>query len=108
CLKYTTTGDLPPCAKVGGAFIHDPTLVNETEVKINLLVFQRCADLDREIPILLSVSRAVLDNVIFCHQEKSTWPLSEPTPLKICFDEIFAATRWTKAIANITELQKTE
>jgi len=25
CLKYATTGDLPPNAK-GGAFIHDPTV----------------------------------------------------------------------------------
>ncbi|KAF0424542.1 P-loop containing nucleoside triphosphate hydrolase protein [Gigaspora margarita] len=157
CLKYATTGDLPPGAKVGGAFIHDPTLVNETEVKGQVkLQFKsingkqititrsmqakvtstnaikattietllqaidpkkptqpaslstRCADLDREIPILLGVSRAVLDNVIFCHQEESTWPLSEPTPLKKRFDEIFSATRWTKAIGNITELRKKE
>ncbi|CAG8682181.1 712_t:CDS:2, partial [Dentiscutata erythropus] len=106
CLKYTTTDDLPPGAKVGGAFIHDPTLVNETEVKgqvklqfnsvngrkitctrsmkakINLLVFQL---------VVLTLTVKFL----------SFLSLSEPT-------EIFAATRWTKAIANITELRKTE
>ena len=32
CLKYATTGDQPPNTK-GGAFIHDPKIANEKEVK---------------------------------------------------------------------------
>ena len=28
CLKYITTGELPPGAKTGGAFIHDPRVRN--------------------------------------------------------------------------------
>lgn len=32
CLKYATTGDLPPNAKLQGAFIHDPKLCGEKEV----------------------------------------------------------------------------
>lgn len=32
CLKYATTGEIPPMSK-GGAFIHDLKLVNETEIK---------------------------------------------------------------------------
>lgn len=32
CLKYATTGDLPPNTK-GGAFVHDPKMANEKEVK---------------------------------------------------------------------------
>ena len=32
CLKYITTGDLPPNTK-GGAFVHDPKIANEKEVK---------------------------------------------------------------------------
>lgn len=39
------------------------------------------------------VSKAILENVIFCHQEESNWPLSEPTPLKKKFDDIFEATK---------------
>jgi DNA repair protein RAD50 len=31
-LKYVTTGDLPPNTK-GGAFIHDPQMAGEREVK---------------------------------------------------------------------------
>lgn len=152
CLKYATTGDLPPNSK-GGAFIHDPKMANEREVKAQIkLKFKnmsgkqlvctrslqltqrakkiemktlesvlmtrdpisgekvslsgRCADLDREMPLQLGVSRAILENVIFCHQEDSNWPLSEPSILKKKFDEIFAATRYTRAVESIKDLKK--
>jgi len=32
CLKYATTGDQPPNTR-GGAFVHDPSMANEKEVK---------------------------------------------------------------------------
>lgn len=50
--------------------------------------------MDAEMPTLLGVSRAILENVIFCHQEDSNWPLSEPAVLKKKFDEIFDATKY--------------
>jgi DNA repair protein RAD50 len=49
--------------------------------------------MDTEIPNLLGVSKAVLDNVIFCHQEDSYWPLAEASVLKKKFDEIFEASK---------------
>ena len=45
------------------------------------------------MPHLLGVSKSVLDNVIFCHQEDSYWPLAEASTLKKKFDDIFEATR---------------
>ncbi|KAI5850625.1 AAA domain-containing protein [Tricharina praecox] len=150
CLKYATTGDLPPNSK-GGAFIHDPKMCGEKEVlaqvklsfkSINgakmvctrslqltvkkttrqqktlegqLLVVRngerstissRCAELDMVMPQYLGVSKAVLDYVIFCHQDESLWPLSEPAALKKRFDEIFEALKYTKAIDNIKVLRK--
>ncbi len=153
CLKYATTGDLPPNAK-GGAFVHDPKLSADSEVKAQIRlkfkncrsqtmvvtrsmqstqkknskleqkslegllvttdpntgeqvsVSTRCAELDAEIPHHLGVSRAVLENVIFCHQEDSFWPLSEPSILKKKFDDIFAATRYTKALDALKTLRK--
>ncbi|KNC96521.1 rad50 [Spizellomyces punctatus DAOM BR117] len=66
----------------------------------------RCAELDAEIPLQLGVSKAILDNVIFCHQEESFWPLSESSILKKKFDEIFASTRYTKALDSIKTLRK--
>ncbi|KAL7271910.1 DNA repair protein rad50 [Rhizina undulata] len=81
----------------------------------SLLVYQngerstissRCAELDVLIPQYLGVSNAVLEYVIFCHQDESLWPLSEPATLKKRFDEIFEALKYTKAIGNIKEIRK--
>jgi len=56
-------------------------------------VSSKCSEIDTDVPNNLGVSRAILDNVIFCHQEESNWPLSEPSLLKKKFDEIFASTK---------------
>ena len=58
----------------------------------------RCADMDREIPALMGVSKAVLENVIFVHQDEANWPLQDPSTLKKKFDDIFSATRYIKII----------
>lgn len=62
--------------------------------------------MDDEIPRLLGVSKAILENVIFCHQEESNWPLSEPGVLKKKFDDIFEATKYTKALDQIKSIRK--
>ncbi len=31
------------------------------------------ADMDAMVPLLMGVSPAILENVIFCHQEESNW-----------------------------------
>ncbi|KAH9947593.1 P-loop containing nucleoside triphosphate hydrolase protein [Amylocystis lapponica] len=156
CLKYATTGDQPANTR-GGAFIHDPKMANEKEVRAQVklrfdaangnrmlvvrnvsvtmkrtgtmtmktletilakadehaeskgkrgVISTKCAELDVEIPHLLGVSKAVLENVIFCHQEDSYWPLSEPAALKKKFDDIFEATKYTKALDSIKSLRK--
>ncbi|KKZ63449.1 DNA repair protein RAD50 [[Emmonsia] crescens] len=150
CLKYATTGDLPPNSK-GGAFIHDPKLCGEKEVLAQVKlsfksmsgarmvatrslqltvkkttrqqktlegqllmvkdgertsISSRVAELDQIMPQYLGVSKAVLDSVIFCHQDESLWPMSEPSVLKKKFDEIFEALKYTKAIDNIKALRK--
>lgn len=52
------------------------------------------------------MSKSILENVIFCHQEESNWPLSEASVLKKKFDDIFDATRYTKALDNIKTIRK--
>ncbi len=71
-------------------------------------ISSRVAELDQIIPQYLGVSRAVLDSVIFCHQDESLWPMSEPSHLKKRFDEIFEALKYTKAMLNIKLLRKTQ
>ncbi|KAI1171771.1 AAA domain-containing protein [Nemania sp. FL0916] len=150
CLKYATTGELPPNSK-GGAFIHDPKLAGEREVLAQVKlryhvppstsyvvtrslqlsvkkaarsqktlegtlhsncdgekvsVSSKEANLNRLVSDTLGVSAAILDAVIFCHQEESFWPMSEPAALKKRFDEIFEAMKYTKAIENLKVLRK--
>ncbi|KAG9446061.1 hypothetical protein H6P81_012189 [Aristolochia fimbriata] len=153
CLKHACTGELPPNARSGHSFIHDPKVAGETETKAQIKLrfktaagkdvvcirsFQltqkaskmeykaiesvlqtinphtgekvclsyRCADMDREIPALMGVSKAILENVIFVHQDDANWPLQDPSTLKKKFDDIFSATRYTKALEVIKRLHK--
>jgi DNA repair exonuclease SbcCD ATPase subunit len=71
-------------------------------------ISSRCAELDIQMPISLGVSKAVLENVIFCHQEDSFWPLSEPGPLKKKFDDIFENARYTRALTELKDLKKNQ
>ncbi|OJD34430.1 dna repair protein rad50 [Diplodia corticola] len=155
CLKYATTGELPPNSDRGKSFIHDPNLCGEKEVLAQVKmsfkatsgvkmvatrslqmtvkktakqvsrsvkalegqllmvkdgertsVSSRVAELNQIVPQYLGVSSAILEYVIFCHQEDSMWPMSEPSVLKKRFDEIFEALKYTKAIENIKLVQK--
>jgi DNA repair protein RAD50 len=36
CLKYACTGDMPPDSKKGQAFLHDPKLAGEREIKAQI------------------------------------------------------------------------
>ncbi|SCV03211.1 LANO_0G02828g1_1 [Lachancea nothofagi CBS 11611] len=150
CLKYATTGDLPPNSK-GGAFVHDPKITGEKDVRaqvklaftsandVNMIVTRniqllvkkttntfktlegqlvavnkgerttlssRAAELDSQVPLYMGVPKAILDYVVFCHQEDSLWPLSEPSTLKKRFDEIFQAMKFTKALDNLKVIKK--
>jgi len=69
-------------------------------------VNHRCIDMDRTVPILMGVSKAILENVIFVHQEDSSWPLDDGATLKKKFDDIFSATKYTKALEALHKLKK--
>ncbi|KAJ9585795.1 hypothetical protein L9F63_002432 [Diploptera punctata] len=147
CLKYAITGDLPPGAKLGQSFVHDPKLSRriETNAKIMLQFLNqrndtvlvtrlmqltqmpktlkfgtkdstltvvktngeradingRCADINVEVCTALGVSGSILNNVIFCHQEDSAWPLDESKKVKEKFDDIFDATKYNKYLETI-------
>lgn len=44
--------------------------------KIISTITSKCINADNEIINAFGVSKAVLEHVIFCHQEDSNWPLS--------------------------------
>lgn len=64
------------------------------EVSIN----QNCAEMDRQVPMLMGVSKAIMENVIFCHQDEALWPFSDQANLKKIFDEIFDTAKYTKIL----------
>ena len=66
----------------------------------------KCGELDKTVPIMIGVSRAVLESVIFCHQEDSSWPLQEGAVLKKRFDDIFDSARYTKALDVLNKQKK--
>lgn len=72
------------------------------EVSIN----KNCAEMDKQIPILMGVSKSILNNVIFCHQEESLWPFSDQAHLKSIFDDIFETTKYTKALEELRKIKK--
>lgn len=151
CLKFATTGTLPPGSKLQGAFIHDPGLEGEREVMAQvklqfhspngtrlvatrslqltvkkatrsqktleaLLLMDRhgqkttlstrVAELDQQVPNYLGASTSLLENVIFCHQEDSLWPLAESSVLKKKFDDIFEAAKYTRAVDELKKIRK--
>lgn len=61
----------------------------------------KCTELDKTIPYYLGVSKPILEHVVFCHQEDSSWPLQEGAVLKKRFDDIFDSTRYAKALEAI-------
>lgn len=154
CLKYATTGDLPPNSK-GGTFVNDPSIAARNTVNAQVkLAFQNVngksmictrtmqltkkrgkglssntfktlegqlsvmdkgqkstistknSELDTQIPVYLGASRAILDYVIFCHQDDSLWPLSEASVLKKRFDDIFEALKFTKVLDSLKTIKK--
>lgn len=67
---------------------------------------RRVEEVNSEMSIAMGVSKAILNNVIFCHQEDSNWPLDEGKKLKEKFDAIFGTTEYNKAIDRIIKIGK--
>ena len=80
------------------------TLDAQTGEKVS--VSKKCADINATVPDMMGVSKAILENVVFVHQEDSNWPLGDAAMLKKKFDEIFSATKYTKALEHINKLKK--
>ena len=73
------------------------------EISIN----KNCVEMDRQVPLLMGVSSAILENVIFCHQDEALWPFSDQANLKKIFDEIFDTTSVTRVLEELRKATKT-
>uniref|UniRef100_A0A6V7I671 Rad50/SbcC-type AAA domain-containing protein n=1 Tax=Bracon brevicornis TaxID=1563983 RepID=A0A6V7I671_9HYME len=68
----------------------------------------RCGEADNEATHALGVSSAILNNVIFCHQDDANWPLEDCKVLKERFDAILDTTSYIKALETIRKHSKTK
>jgi DNA repair protein RAD50 len=66
----------------------------------------RAKEMARLIPEYLGVPGPILENVVFCHQEDSTWPMQDGAALKTKFDEIFGTSKYTKAMDSVKAKKK--
>lgn len=69
-------------------------------------ISKRCIDVNTEMIRAMGVSKAIINDVLFCHQEESNWPLDESKKLKEKFDAIFGTTEYNKAIEKIIKFRK--
>ena len=76
---------------------------SDKDISIN----NKCIEMDRQVPLLMGVSKAILENVIFCHQDESLWPFSDQANLKKIFDEIFDTSKYTKFLEEMRKAIKT-
>lgn len=87
---------------------------NKTEMKTlettlqknGILISSKMADIDRDVPHYLGVSKSILNNVIFCHQDDTNWPFSDPAIMKKHLDDIFSSTKYNKALLGFKSSKK--
>lgn len=82
------------------------TMENVTTGEKTTLTRPRAADINNEMCDAMGVSKAIINNVIFCHQEDSNWPLEEPKELKKKFDAIFGTTEYNRVIEKLIKISK--
>ena len=63
----------------------------------------RVSEMDSVVGDFMGIERAILENVVFCHQEESNWPLLEQRVLKKKFDDIFGSTKYNKALQTVKQ-----
>lgn len=51
----------------------------------------------------IGVSKAIISNVLFCHQEDSDWPLSTDGQLMARFDQIFGITECNNLLEKLRD-----
>ena len=54
----------------------------------------------------MGVSKAIMENVIFCHQDEALLPFSDQANLKKIFDEIFDTAKYTKILVELRDNSK--
>lgn len=66
----------------------------------------RLVEIDKLVPLHIGISPALLESVVFCHQEESAWPLGDSKSLKDRLDALFATEEYSKALKALKDSKK--
>ncbi|UKK02286.2 DNA repair protein Rad50 [Theileria orientalis] len=66
----------------------------------------KSTQMDTTVPSYMGMSRALLDNVIFCHQDENNWPLEDVSKIKARFDDLLETAGFTKALQSLSKARK--
>jgi DNA repair protein RAD50 len=58
------------------------------------------------VPQFLGISKPILENIVFCHQDESLWPFGDNALLKNIFDELFETNKITKEMERVWDCHK--
>ncbi|SOV12373.1 DNA repair protein RAD50, putative [Plasmodium sp. gorilla clade G2] len=84
----------------------DNNIIIKKEKGDDLIITNKCVDINNHIPKLMGVSKALLDNVIFCHHDENLWPFSESIKIKKKFDELFGDDHFSKILEELLKCKK--
>ncbi|EUD66326.1 DNA repair protein RAD50 [Plasmodium inui San Antonio 1] len=82
-------------------------IIKKEKGQDDVIITNKCLDINDHIPKLMGVSKALLENVILCHHEESLWPFSESLKIKKKFDELFGDEHFSKILDEFTKCRKT-
>lgn len=66
----------------------------------------RLEDATNEMVVAIGVPKAIINHVLFCHQEESSWPLGTDSEVMKIFDEIFGTTEYNIALDKMRGMRK--
>lgn len=100
--KRELTSRMPYSVTTGGASLKGFDMVSKKITEMH----QTSADMNMLIPTLMGVSKSILKNVIFCHQEESLWPFGNSKLLNTIFDDIFETKNFSEVTKRMKEVKK--
>lgn len=67
---------------------------------------KRLEDATNDMCTAMGVSKAIINHVLFCHQEESSWPLGTDAEVMKIFDDIFGTTEYNIALDKMRAMRK--
>lgn len=84
----------------------DATITVTDGTDRELTTSKRNDDATSDMCTAIGVSKAIINHVLFCHQEDSDWPLRTDKEVMDIFDKIFGTTEYNNALDEIRLMRK--